>query len=76
MLKYDYKKSLIANIKSCMSWINFILPDSASSRKALEQAQEDTDAALCEVAEMTANNEVNIEDLAQAVLELAALIGG
>lgn len=76
MLKYDFAKSLIANIKACIGWINFLIPDSENSRKALEQAQDETNSALCEVAELSADNEVNIEDLTQAVIELAELIGG
>lgn len=69
MLKYDFTKSLIANIKACIGWINFLIPEGENSRKALEQTQEDTDAALCEVAEMLAEQE-------EAIVELAELIGG
>lgn len=32
--------------------------------------------AIIEIAEISANNEVSIEDLTEAILELAKLIGG
>lgn len=34
------------------------------------------EAALVEVAETAANNEISLEELTQAVLELAEIIGG
>ena len=46
MLKYNFGRSMIANIQACMSWINFLLPDAKNTRAAI-QSQIDEQTELC-----------------------------
>ena len=61
-----------------MCKLDKLLKANGLTRKDLEPKDRigDVENAVIEVAEMSANNEVNIEDLTQAILELAELIGG
>ena len=58
-----------------------IMLDHGLTEKDFEPSKEQTtipelEAALVEVAETAASNEISLEELTQAVLELAEIIGG
>ena len=61
-----------------MCMIDKLLKANGLTRRDLEKKDRigDVENAVVELAEMSANNEVNIEDLTQAILELAEMIGG
>lgn len=44
MLEYDFKKSIIANIKRSIGWINFLLADNPNAKQYLQsQIDEQTE---------------------------------
>lgn len=61
-----------------MCKLNELLKANGLTKKDLEPKDRigDVEGAIVELAELSANNETNIEDLAQAILELAEMIGG